>query len=258
MHNMLTTLSLIAMIGAAVLSFMNKDNLAKAKEDQIAKEKSREVATADLADSKDTLAGLQSDISTATGESETFAQEAEKLATEIQTKEDELENLESELDTTKEERDRQKEELAKVGDIEAAVKRLEEVKAENAVLSARVSSLNGSVTSLTSSSESLQSEIDSISQRIKDSDEGRVPQNFSATIAQVYPQWGFVVLAAGNEQRAAEGATLAVIRAGVEVAQVKITDLLQTRAVADVLPGKTAEGVTLQPGDRVYPIAQAQ
>ncbi len=256
MHNMLTTLSLIAMIGAAVLSFMNKDNLANAQEDQVAKQKTLKAAETDLADSKATLENLQNNIAATTKEGDDFAKEAAANLTQIDAKDAELEEVESELDAAKDERDSQKEKLAEVGDLEAAVKRLEEVQTENATLSTRLGSLTSESNSLAGASENLQSQIDGISQQIKDAENGKVPDNFAASIAQVYPQWGFVVLAAGNEQRAAEGATLAVLRGGVEVAQLKITDLLQNRAVADVLPGTLSDGVTLEPGDRVFPAAQ--
>ena len=78
---------------------------------------------------------------------------------------------------------------------------------------------------------------------------------FSAPISQVYPEWGFVVVGAGNQQRAAENAILSVRRGGVEIGKIKITDLFQNRSVADVVRGSLADGVSIQAGDRVYAAA---
>lgn len=258
MHNMLITLSLIAMVGAAVLSFMNKDNLATAKEDQVAKEKSLLVAQKELSDSKETLADLQQQLAETKSEGEALAAEAATLAEEIDAKDNELEMLESELTAAKDERDAQKEKLIKVGDLEAAGERLSNLQSENATLESRLTSLTNTVESATQQSENLQAEIDSISQQIADSESGRVPETFSASIVQVFPEWGFVIIGAGNQQRAAEGATLSVRRGGAEVAQVKITDVLQNRSIADVVRGTVASGVTLSPGDRVFPTDQEQ
>ncbi len=256
MHNMLTTLSLIALIGAAILSFMNKDNLANARADHLDLEKELTAAKEELTDSKGTLEALKADLASTTSEGEALAQEAEKIAADITAKDNELETIEEELNAAKDERDAQKEKLANLGDLEVALKNLEEMQASNATLAAERGSLASEVQSLTNASENLQSQIDNISKQIEDAEAGRVPESFSASIAQVYPKWGFVVIGAGNAQRAAEGAQLSVRRGGVEVAQVEITDLLQDRSVADLVQGTLIEGGSIQPGDRVVPVAQ--
>ena len=91
-----------------------------------------------------------------------------------------------------------------------------------------------------------------VSKTIGDVEGGKVPETFSASISQVRPEWGFVVIGAGHRQRVAEGAVLAVRRGGAEVAQVKVTEVFQDRAIADVLPSSVADGVTVRAGDRVY------
>ncbi|MFT4640758.1 MAG: putative nucleic acid-binding Zn-ribbon protein [Verrucomicrobiales bacterium] len=253
MHNMLTTLALIAMIGASVLSFMNKDNLGKAKEDQTAKQNSLEVTESELESSRKTLGGLETQVATAKSEGEKLAGEAETLSSQIETKDTDLETLEGELESAKAEREDQKDKLAKVGDLNEAVKNLESLRVENAALTNSLASLNSQVESGTEASSKLQTQIDGISKQIEDRKSGKLPENFSASVSQVYPKWGFVVIGAGNQQRAAEGAILSVKRGDREIAKLKITDLLQNRSVADVVRGSLASGVQISPGDRVYP-----
>ena len=256
MHNMLTTLSLIALIGAAVLSFMNKENLATAKVDQSEMKKVLKRTEIELEESTNTLNELDGNLVTATAELETFATEAEALTSQIQAKEDELETLQGNLTDSQENLSGMKDEFSTVGDLEAAKSSLEELRAEVATLTSKANALTSEVASATKVSQNLQNEIDEITDLNKKQDEGIVSDDFSAAIAQVYTNWGFVVLGAGNNQRAAKGATLSVRRNGAEIAQITITDLLQNRAVADVVRGSLAEGVTLQAGDRVY--AQAE
>ncbi|MGY8687165.1 MAG: hypothetical protein ACKVHP_05430, partial [Verrucomicrobiales bacterium] len=143
--------------------------------------------------------------------------------------------------------------LAKVGDLNEAVKNLESLRVENAALTNSLASLNSQVESGTEASSKLQTQIDGISKQIEDRKSGKLPENFSASVSQVYPKWGFVVIGAGNQQRAAEGAILSVKRGDREIAKLKITDLLQNRSVADVVRGSLASGVQISPGDRVYP-----
>ena len=102
MHNMLTTLSLIALIGAAVLSFMNKENLATAKVDQSEMKKVLKRTEIELEESTNTLNELDGNLVTATAELETFATEAEALTSQIQAKEDELETLQGNLTDSQE------------------------------------------------------------------------------------------------------------------------------------------------------------
>ena len=256
MHNMLTTLSLIALIVAAALSFMNKDNLAKAKEESVTMIADLEEKEDDLAASTSTLEELDGNLVTATSDLETYATEAEALTSQIQTKEDELETLQGDLTAAQEDLSTMKDELSKVGDINAAKDQLEAVRIDNAALSNKLASLTNEVNSATGTSQNLQNEIDKITTLNKQQDEGIVSPDFSAAISQVYTEWGFVVLGAGNSQRAAEGATLSVRRDGTEIAQVKITDLLQNRAVADVVRGSLADGVKLRSGDRAYALAE--
>lgn len=256
MHNMLTLLSLIALIGAAVLSFMNKESLAGAKEERVTMSTDLKRTEVELADASKTLEDLDTSLITATTELETYAKEAEALTGQIQTKEDELETLQGELTEAQESLSLMKDQIAEAGDLETAAARLTELRSGNASLSSKLASLNSEVASATTVSQGLQSEIDQITKLNENQDKGIVPPNFSASIAQVYTDWGFVVLGAGNQQRAAKGATLSVQRGGAEIAKIKITDLLQNRAVADVVRGSLAEGATLRPGDRVYAVAE--
>ncbi len=258
MHSLLTTLALLALIGSAVLSYMNKESLTAARADNEAQVKSLARLETDLEDAKGTLADLTSQVESTTQEGETLADEAAKLDAEKLKKEEEIDLLSGELDTAKGELEALKLQLSEVGNLEEAVARLDSLRTKNASLSNRLSSLEGQVGSAQRSAENLQSQIDKLSKEIEDRREGRLPENFSASITQVYPQWGFVIVGAGNQQKAAEGARLAVRRGGVEIGQIEITDLLQNRAVADVVKGTVAPGVQLRAGDRVYPLPKEQ
>ena len=257
MHNLLTTLSLIALIGAGVLGFMNKNNATQAAASKVAAEDQVKKGTDDLAKREAETEDVKAQLETAETELANFTKESEALVGQISDKETELEEVESAKSDATAELDVLKEEIAKIGDLEAMTERLDSVKADNAKLEAELSSLVNSFESANTQADNLQTEIDGISERQEMQNKGQVPESFAATITQVYPEWGFVIIGAGNQQRAAENAQLSVRRGGVEIGQIKVTDLFQNRSVADVVRGSVADGVSIQPGDRVFAMSDA-
>ncbi len=252
MHNLLTTLALIALIGSGVLGFMNKNNATRAADDKVAAEAKVEKSKKDLAAKETDTDGVKVDLEKALEELKSFKTESETLTTQISEKESELEAAEAAKSDATSELDVLKEEIAEIGNLEAITEELSTTEARNVAAANRLSGLTNAFESANTQAGNLQNSIDKISADIKMRKEGKVPEGFSASISQVYPEWGFVVVGAGNQQRAAENAILSVQRGGVEIGKIKITDLFQNRSVADVVRGSVAEGVSIQPGDRVY------
>jgi hypothetical protein len=86
---------------------------------------------------------------------------------------------------------------------------------------------------------------------------GRLTDDFQARIASVVPTWGFVILDRGNLAGAYTNATLDVRRGNETVGKLRIGNVEQQVAFADVLPGTFAEGDTPRQGDLVVPAAAA-
>lgn len=80
---------------------------------------------------------------------------------------------------------------------------------------------------------------------------GVARQDLSGRVLAVNQGWNFVVLDVGDRQGAAVNAPLLVLRGGQPVARLRITSVLPTTSIADVIPGSTARGTTVQPNDRV-------
>ena len=75
--------------------------------------------------------------------------------------------------------------------------------------------------------------------------------NFRARVVQSDPTFGFVTINAGNTSGVATGATLDVKRGGDVIAQLKVTNVEQRYAVADIVEGTLAAGTQVQQGDTV-------
>ena len=256
MHSTLTNLALITLIGAAVLSFMNKENLAKAKEDSGTNKETLKASENDLADAKKELAGLNEETAQLNAKVTKFREQIVELEAETSKKEDQRMNLEDDLRTAEEELDRLEKDEAKIGSIKLATSELEDLESANKQLSGRLAELDGQVLNLTSTSADLQSQIEAANQQLKDWKEGRVPASFTAPIVRAYQRLGFVTIGAGIKQRAAVGAKLVVRRGEVDIAQLTITDLHPDTSVANVVRGSMAQGTSIRPGDLVFPVVE--
>lgn len=81
----------------------------------------------------------------------------------------------------------------------------------------------------------------------------RLTDDFQARIASVVPTWGFVILDRGNLGGVLSTAMLDVKRGGETVGQLRIGNVEQTVAFADVIPGSFADGDMPMAGDLVVP-----
>ena len=87
---------------------------------------------------------------------------------------------------------------------------------------------------------------------------GLMRPGIEGQVLAVNPSWNFVVLSLGDHQGAAMNAELVIVRGGERIGRVRITSVEPSTSVADVIPGSTARGVRIQPGDRViFPGSQA-
>ncbi|MEG1261080.1 MAG: hypothetical protein RSD44_09120 [Akkermansia sp.] len=71
------------------------------------------------------------------------------------------------------------------------------------------------------------------------------------SVVQVDPEWGFVVVNAGDSNKLAPDAILLVTRQGRSIAKLKISSLEKRQTIADVIPNSLAAGNRVEPGDRV-------
>lgn len=72
-----------------------------------------------------------------------------------------------------------------------------------------------------------------------------------ATITAVNPDWGFVVINAGESAKIDPAVPLIVTRNGKRVGQLRIVSVEKNQTVADVVPGSVREGDAIAPGDTV-------
>ena len=80
---------------------------------------------------------------------------------------------------------------------------------------------------------------------------GKSYPTLNTRISSIYRNWGFVILAAGDQQGVITGSTLDVVRGGEVVGKLKVTAVEAGRAAADIVLDSVAEGSSLRVGDKV-------
>ena len=75
--------------------------------------------------------------------------------------------------------------------------------------------------------------------------------SFTARVSAVNPDYGFVVIGAGNQSRVVKQAKLDVKRGDNVVGTVVVTHIDAARSIAEIVPGTVAAGDNILPGDTV-------
>ena len=70
-------------------------------------------------------------------------------------------------------------------------------------------------------------------------------------VLSVDPQWGFVVIGAGQGSSIDPNTVLLVTREGRSIGKLKVTSLEKNQTVADIIKDSVPSGMSIQPGDRV-------
>ena len=65
------------------------------------------------------------------------------------------------------------------------------------------------------------------------------------------PQWGFVVIGAGQGSNIDPNTVLLVTRDGRSIGKLKVTSLEKNQTVADIVKDSVPAGMSIQPGDMV-------
>jgi hypothetical protein len=144
-----------------------------------------------------------------------------------------------------------KKRIDEVGGVEPLKQKLAELQQEKTDRDEEVTSLGQKIAMAIERVKNLGDQATAMRTREAWQAQGIIPDRFRSRIRAVDNNWGFVVIDAGNRSGVTSGAVLDVKRNGEVIGQVRVTNVEQSRAVADILKGSLAEGTTVQPGDSV-------
>jgi septal ring factor EnvC (AmiA/AmiB activator) len=254
MWKILAGLAVALLAGSAYVGYLNRDyyqsevgkyDVAQA---ELEKKTAQLIATQEKLDTtNNTIANVESEISTL----ETNLKTTIAKTSEVDLKDKELsDELEGMLD-----------QIAKLDEIKAKMGDIEEFKADLAGKNAELASVEQSILSAQNALNIANDRIKSQQGTIADYTElqrtqqsGIMRHPIRIPVREVYGQYGFVVLGAGDNSGIVPRAKLVVTRGGVNICTLTVSSVDPSSSVASIDPGSLAEGEVVLAGDIVLAI----
>lgn len=141
--------------------------------------------------------------------------------------------------------------IDELGNVEKLLAQVEALKGEKAAAEGELASQSQQLAFKQEAVSNLQKEVARLRDYQARATKGIVESDFTARVASVFGDWGFVILNKGNSGGVFANANLDVKRGQDVVAKLRVRNVEQQISVADVIPGSVAEGQFLRSGDLV-------
>lgn len=253
MANILGIFTAIILAVAAFVAVKNKARL----ENEIV---NRDSEFKSLSTSQDRLKAAQEVLKQLpTDRAETDAQAVTKTGEETQTREandglkSDIESKTVKISSNKQQLDGIREKTSEIGNIRDLADKMKTMRVELEELDQSITDDEATLANLTAQNTSAQSEEKTRKDELDTFSKGESLPSLNTRIRNIYPAWGFVTLADGNNGGVIANSTLAVVRDGETVALLLVTAVESRSATASIIPESIGEDVTLMVGDRVVP-----
>lgn len=153
----------------------------------------------------------------------------------------------------KEQLDGIREKTAKIGNINELAAKMRETNAAIEELKQSITGNEAKLANLTAQTASTDAQIVDTKSKFDDFAGGRSLPSLNTRIRSIYPNWGFVTLASGNNAGVVTNSTLNVVRNDQVIAKLLVTAVESSTASASIVPDSMASDATLMVGDRVVP-----
>jgi predicted RNase H-like nuclease (RuvC/YqgF family) len=253
MANVFGILTAIVLAVSAFVAFKNKARyetqigVTQSEKDKLTKTDSRLTAAKEvLAELPVTISKVDAEVDGLTAEESTKQKANAALKAEVEEKTKKIASNKEQLDDIRAKTE-------KVGDLKELASKMRTTKTELAELTESISSTEATLAGLTTQGAATQSQIDAATEKSTKYANGESLTGMSTRIRSIYPNWGFVTLAAGNSSGVVNNSTLSVVRDGQAIASLLVTAVEANTASATIVPDSLEGDVTLMVGDTVVP-----
>ncbi len=170
--------------------------------------------------------------------------EADDLKAQSETKSAKVASNKAKLDDIREK-------TSKLGNVKELAAKMTETNQELEGLTQEISSAEAKLANLAFQSTQAQQSVEFSKKALEDFGTGQSLATLNTRIRSVYPSWGFVTLAGGNNAGVVGNSTLDVVRDGQLVAKLLVTAVEKNSAAASIIPSSIDPDITLRVGDRV-------
>lgn len=252
MANVFGILTAIVLALSAFVAYKNKSsyeaqiaetatqtsNLAKSK---VRFQTAQDSLTATLAKIRDEV---EVDIANLTKETADTKKANDDMSLEIETKT-------AKVNANKEQLDEVRARTEQVGDLKTLADKMRAAESEREELNQSITEVEAKLANLIAQNRQADEQAGALRGKLEGFSTGTSLPTLNTRIRSIYPTWGFVTLADGNNGGVISNSTLNVVRGGVTVAKLLVTAVERNSASASIIPDSVAQGVTLMIGDRV-------
>jgi len=199
----------------------------------------------------ESLVAKKSALDSAQKDLETNKAETAKLAQDSAEKEEALKLLKGNLEQIEQQVAAQQKQIEEAGDVEKLLAQIDKYKKEQAEAEAGVANQTQRLASAKAQYENVVAQTASLRDAEAKGRRGILDTAFTARVSQFFPEWQFAILNKGNSGGVIANANLDVKRGVDVIAKLKVMNVEQNGAVAEVVKGSLAKGDTIRTGDVV-------
>jgi archaellum component FlaG (FlaF/FlaG flagellin family) len=161
------------------------------------------------------------------------------------------EDLTAKIDTNKSKSDESPEKTGKLSNFQDDIAEIRKLNTELEELAQLKTSAATKLENLTALNSQTEAHASAIKKKFEIITSGQSLPTLKTQIRAIYPTWGFVTLASGNQAGVVANSTLEVVRDGTVIGKLLVTSVEANSASASIIPDSLAQDVTLMIGDRV-------
>lgn len=252
----LSALSAACLAGAAAFAWFYQQSMKNEKARLESANSNLAMTQTRKSDAEVALKEKQDLLATAEKDRGTAKAEVVKLAAEVQEKEASLAVLKSNLEQVTNQVKSVQQQIKDAGDIESLVAQIEKLKKQQVEAEGAVANQNQRVAAAQEQTAFIASQITKLREAEAQDRRGVVAPDFTARVAEYFPEWDFAILSKGNSQGVFANADLEVKRGREVIAKLKVRNVEQNGAIADLVPGSLADGASIRQGDVVVAAAK--
>lgn len=253
MANVFGILTAVTLALAAFVALKNQTRYASVIEVTKAKRADLTASEARLANAEEILAALPTEVAGVDAEvEELVSQEAKQKKSNADTKA-QVDDRTAKIASNKQQLDEVREKTQQIGDLNDLASKMRATNAELEELTQSIAGAEANLANLTAQHSASEREVGSARGRFESFANEQSLPDMETRIRSIYPSWGFVTLAGGNNIGVVANSTLNVIRDGQTIALLVVTAVESSSASASIIPDSLGDDVTLMVGDQVVP-----
>lgn len=253
----LSVLCAASLVGSCYYAWINRQDLQAERARETFAQANLKKAQDGKAVQETALATRKQDLEKINKDLNAAKDETLKIAAQVKEKEVSHGVIKGNLDQIKQQVTAVEKEIADAGDIEKLIEQIGKLKKDQEDLKTELAKQEGEV----ETAKKAYVDLVALTTKLKDVEakgrRGIVAADFEAKIAQYFPEWDIAILSKGNSGGVFSEADLDVRRGDRVIAKLKVKNVEQNGAVAELVRGSLAAGESIRSGDKVVASPEA-